>query len=168
MHILKTEVAGGRATSRLGTVLLAVLIVSLLGAAASAQTIIGSPGAGWQSWTAANLTDNKAPYWDVPWGASGSYGGTYADKNVGFCMTSTGDCQGIGSALLAPGALPFWGMPYDSTYDTGGMRDNTVYFRSHGDKLKATLFLNMSLVSTEINEFGWFETNSTGSDGRQS
>ena len=39
MQMLKTEVAGGRAASRLGTVLLAVLIVSLLGAASSAQTM---------------------------------------------------------------------------------------------------------------------------------
>lgn len=77
-------------------------------------------------------------------------------------MTSTGDCQGIGSGSLAPGALPFWGMDYDSLGDTGGVRDDQVYFHSTGGKLKATLLLNMSAVATEINEFGWFETNARG------
>jgi len=78
-------------------------------------------------------------------------------------MTSTGDCQGIGSALFAPGALPFWGMPYDSVHDTGGARDNTVYFHNTVGALVATLFLNASANPAEINEFGWFETNATGS-----
>lgn len=42
----------------------------------------------------------------------GSYGGkNMAEKNAAFCLTSTGDCQGIGSALFAPGAIPFWGVP---------------------------------------------------------
>jgi len=122
------------------------------------QALIGSPGAGWQTWTPAkDLNNNAAPYWDVTWGASGGYGGKPAEKNAGFCLTSTGDCQGIGSALFAPGAIPFWGMPYDSASDTGGARDNTVYFqRTHG-RLSATLYLNASAVATEINEFGWFE-----------
>jgi hypothetical protein len=53
-------------------------------------------------------------------------------------------------------------MPYNSVNDTGGARDNKVYFQSTGGKLKATLFLNASAVPTEINEFGWFETNATG------
>ena len=132
-----------------------------------AQTrIVGSSGsgAGWQTWIPddSHLNDNSAPYWDVPWGASGNYGGGSAEKNAGFCLTSTGDCQGIGSALFAPGALQFWGMPYDSENDSGGARDDTVYFHSTGGKLRATLFLNASAYATEINEFGWFETNSGG------
>lgn len=131
------------------------------------QSLIGSPGAGWQTWIAdingTDLNNNGMPYWDVPWGASGSYGGGLAEKNVGFCLTSTGDCQGIGSGVFAPGAIPFWGMPYDAVHDTGGLRDNVVYFHSTGGQLRATLTLNMSAVPTEINEFGWFETNSTGS-----
>jgi hypothetical protein len=128
---------------------------------AYSQTLIGSPGAGWQSWTpSTGLNDNGAPYWDVAWGASGNYGGSNAEKNVGFCLTSTGDCQGLGSALRAPGAIPFWGMTYDSTADTGGARDNLVYFRGHhGLQLTATLYLNASAVPTEINAFGWVEVN---------
>jgi hypothetical protein len=54
-------------------------------------------------------------------------------------------------------------MPYDSVNDIGGARDNTVYFQStYGQLLKATLYLNASANPSEINEFGWFETNSTG------
>jgi hypothetical protein len=130
-----------------------------------ADTLIGSAAAGWQTWAAndTQLNDNKAPYWDSPWASSGAYGGTNkAQKNVGFCMTSTGDCQGIGSALYAPGSLSFWGKPYNSATDTGGERDDKVYFKNNGKQLKATLYLNASAVPSEINEFGWFETNSDG------
>ena len=135
------------------------------------QTLLGSPGAGWQSWTVTpissnqpDLNDNGAPWWDLQWAAAGSYGSsTLADKNPGFCMTATGDCVGIGSQGLAPGALPFWGMPYDSVNDMGGARDNKVYFRGSGASLRATLYLNATANPNEVNDFGWFETNSTGS-----
>ena len=120
-------------------------------------------GAGWQTWTpSTDLNNNGAPYWDVTWCASGAYGGGPAEKNAGFCLTSTGDCQGIGSALFAPGALSFWGMPYTSGADTGGARDNKVFFKNTVGIMKATLYLNASANPTEINAFGWFETNSTG------
>ena len=77
-------------------------------------------------------------------------------------MTSTGDCVGIGSGAFAPGALPFWAMPYDPVGDTGGARDNTVYFRSTGGPMVATLYLNATANPNEVNDFGWFATNSTG------
>ena len=70
--------------------------------------------------------------------------------------------MGVGSQGLAPGTLPFWGMPYDSAADTGGARDNKVYFRSSGGRLRATLYLNATANPSEVNDFGWFETNSTG------
>lgn len=150
-------------TKRINRILLAAIAAAAICGNSYADTLIGSPGAGWQSWTPdIDLNDNGAPYWDVPWGASGNYGGGAAEKNAGFCMTSTGDCQGIGSALFAPGALPFWGTPYDPVNDTGGARDNTVYFQNYGRLLRATLFLNASAIASEINEFGWFETDSTG------
>jgi hypothetical protein len=100
----------------------------------------------------------------MQWAAAGSnYAITAgADKNPGFCMTATGDCVGFGSQALAPGALPFWGMPYDAVGDTGGQRDNKVYFRSTGGSLVATLYLNATANPNEVNDFGWFETNSTG------
>jgi len=157
---------------RTGLIVLIAIAASATMDTAYGQALIGSPGAGWQTWTAAldanfngiDLNNNGAPYWDVIWGASGAtYGlGAAAEKNPGFCMTSTGDCQGIGSALAAPGALPFWAMPYNSATDTGGARDNVVYFHSTGARLTATLMLNASANANEINEFGWFETNASG------
>lgn len=150
--------------------LIAIAAVTICGTS-YAQTLIGSSGAGWQSWTVIpisstqpDLNDNGAPWWDLQWNAAGAYGtSSTADKNPGFCITATGDCVGFGSQGLAPGALPFWGMSYDSAGDSGGARDNTVYFRSNGSRLRATLYLNATAVANEVNDFGWFETNSTGS-----
>lgn len=106
-------------SQRTSLILLTAIAAVAVCGTSYAQTLKGSPGAGWQTWTPTkDLNDSKAPYWDVPWSASGNYGGNPAEKNVGFCMTSTGDCQGIGSAHFAPGALPFWGMPYNSVNDT--------------------------------------------------
>ena len=144
--------------------------------ASQAQTLIGSSGAGWQSWsvtpitsTQPDLNDNGAPWWDLQWAAAGSNYATTggADKNPGFCITSTGDCVGMGSGAFAPGALPFWGMPYDQVADdpagaAPGARDNKVYFRNNGSTLVATLFLNATANPNEVNDFGWFQTNSTG------
>lgn len=149
--------------------LIAIVAVAITGTS-YAQTLIGSPGAGWQTWTVTpissdqpDLNDSGAPWWDLQWNAAGAYGSsTTADKNPGFCMTATGDCVGVGSQGLAPGTLPFWGMPYDSAGDTGGARDNKVYFRSSGTRLRATLYLNATANPNEVNAFGWFETNSTG------
>jgi hypothetical protein len=150
-----------------------IILACLLAAAittASAQTLIGSPGSGWQSWSVAPITstqpdlnDNQSPWWDLQWNAAGSYGlnSAGADKNPGFCMTATGDCVGIASGAFAPGALPFWGTAYDAVADSGGLRDNKVYFRSSGS-LTATLYLNATANPDEVNDFGWFETNSTG------
>jgi len=158
------------AVSRRGLVVLAVLIAATL-CAANAQTLIGSSGAGWQTWSVTpnssiqpDLNDNAAPYWDVQWASAiGGYGNSSpADKNAGFCMSSTGDCIGIASGALAPGAIPFWGMPYDSVGDTGGARDNLMYFHSTGGVLAAVLNLNSSVIPEEVNDFGWFETNATG------
>ena len=164
---------------RISLCLLTTIVVLTVVAASNAQTLIGSSGAGWQTWSTAltalgplgDLNSNGAPYWDVPFLAFGNYSGTPADKSVGWCMTSNGDCQGIGSKLFAPGTLPFWGMPYDATADnpTGpkpGALDPKMYFRSNSTgtaSYRATLYLNSATNTTEINEFGWFETDSTGS-----
>jgi hypothetical protein len=151
-------------TQRTRIALLIAIVTFAICGNCNAQTLKGSPGAGWQTWNpSADLNDNRAPYWDVTWGAAGTYGGNPADKNAGFCLTSTGDCQGLGSGFFAPGALPFWGMPFDSANDTGGARDNVVYFQNTGGLLVATLFLNYSVYTSEINEFGWFETDAAGS-----
>jgi hypothetical protein len=129
-----------------------------------AQTVIGSPGAGFQNWTAGNLNNNGAPFWDAPTQSFG-LSGDKDSKNVGYCLTATGDCVGIGSHASAPGPLPFWGMSFDSVNDVGGAFDPKVYFlRSPSDgTLNATLERQFTTVPGEINEIGWFETNSTGS-----
>jgi len=169
---MKTDVSKLRTMSnalpRRSLMLLAVFALATV-CAANAQTLIGSPGAGWQTWsvtpinnTQPDLNDNGSPWWDLQWNAASNYGTTAgADKNPGFCMSATGDCVGIGSGALAPGTLPFWAMPYDSVGDTGGGRDNAVYFRG-GGTLSATLYLNATANADEVNDFGWFETNSTG------
>jgi len=79
-------------------------------------------------------------------------------------MTSNGDCQGIGSALFAPGPIPFWAKYYNAATDVGGAIDPKMFFKSnsYGASYRATLYLNTATNTTEINEFGWFETNSTG------
>ena len=160
----------------LGLVLLLAVAVFAMSATASAQAILGSPGATWQTWNLdqdsnnnfIDLNSNGYPYWDYPLltfnnGGSVGYGGYPANKSIGWCMTSTGDCQGIGSALTAPGPLPFWGMTYNAGTDSGGGIDPRMYFRSSpGVTYQATLYLNTATNNREINEFGWFETNSSG------
>ena len=156
-HCFQELCRAGRAKTPL--VLLIAIAVSTTCARSFAQSIIGSPGAGFQTWKAANLNNNSAPYWDA---FTQNQLGNQTSRNVGFCLTNSGDCVGINSALSAPGAIPFWGMTYNSAADTGGGQDKLVYFKSDNRRLTATLQLQLSTVSTEINEFGWFETNSTG------
>jgi len=153
---------------------LCLLVATALWTAATyttpyAQTAIGSPTAGFQHWTVGNLNNNGAPFWDAP---SKSFGFNkpnfeLASKNVGFCLTGTGDCVGIGSHSEAPGPLPYWGMPFNSIADSGGAIDPKVYFHrnlSGGDPLKATLELQFTTTvePKAINEVGWFETNAAG------
>jgi hypothetical protein len=154
--------------------LLTVIVLATASTVSQSQTLIGSSGAGWQTWTVTpissdqpDLNDNGAPWWDLQWNSAGNYGTADsptagADKNPGFCMTATGDCVGMASAAFAPGTLPFWATPYDKVNDTGGGRDNKVYFRSFGSTLRATLYLNATANPNEVNDFGWFSTNSSG------
>jgi len=163
---LHAAVRGGRSLKLL---IAAALWTGAICATSCAQTVVGSPGAGYQHWTVKNLDNDNAPFWDAPTKSFGSGGpSTPASKNVGFCLTGTGDCVGIGSHAAAPGPLPYWGMFYDSTTDNGGAIDPKVFFHrkpSDHDPLKATLELQFttSLEPKAINEIGWFETNATGS-----
>ncbi len=152
--------------------LLTIIALATASTASPAQTLIGSPGAGWQTWNLAqdsnnefiDLNSNGQPFWDVQLLTFGNYATPKnpSNKSIGWCLTSTGDCQGIGSALFAPGSIPFWSMPYDAPSDTGGVMDPKVYFRRNSTSYTATLFLNTATNTYEINEFGWFETNATG------
>jgi len=51
---------------RHGLTLLIAMAVLTTCTASYAQTVIGSPGAGFQNWTAADLNNNGAPFWDAP------------------------------------------------------------------------------------------------------
>src|SRR5215472_6902989 len=120
-------------------ILLIAMALWAMCATSYAQNLIGSPGAGWQTWNLAkrvdgnfiDLNNNGAPYWDVPFLAFGQYSGTPASKSVGWCMTSNGDCQGIGSALFAPGPIPFWAKYYNAATDVGGAIDPKMFFKSN-------------------------------------
>ena len=150
-----------RSRRALSLIIAAAVTTGTMCATSYAQTVIGSPGAGFQSWTLGNLNNNGAPFWDAP---TADYSGNKNSKNVGYCLTGTGDCVGIGAHAYAPGPLPYWGLPYNSGADTGGAFDPKVYFsHSPSDReLKATLELQFTTKPGEINEIGWFETNPTG------
>jgi hypothetical protein len=148
----------------------AALLTGVTCATSNAQTVIGSSGASFQHWTTGNLNNNNAPFWDAPSKSFGFNAPNFqkASKNVGFCMTGTGDCEGVGSHRSAPGPLAFWGMSYNSATDTGGAIDPKVYFRRNtadNDPLIAILELQFTTTvePKAINEIGWFETNSAGS-----
>jgi hypothetical protein len=102
-------------TRRTRLILLIAIAAITICPTSYAQTLIGSTGAGWQTWTVTpisstqpDLNDSGAPWWDLQWAAAGSYGNSsLADKNPGFCSTATGDCVGMPSGAFAPGALPF-------------------------------------------------------------
>jgi hypothetical protein len=161
--------------SRMSFILLIAIAALAICSTSYGQTLIGTSGNGWQTWSIApsstlgdlgDLNSNNAPYWDVPFLTfnAGGYGGNPANKSVGWCLTSNGDCQGMGSALNAPGAIPFWGGSYVGATDSGGALDPKVYFRTNfsGQTFQATLYLNTATNTREINEFGWFQTNSSG------
>jgi hypothetical protein len=122
-----------------------------------ADSIIGSPGAGFQSWKASfdNLNTNGAPYWDYStrYPRSNLPGfppfvtdppGDFA--NVGFCLTGTTNCLAkFLNPGPPPGAIPFWGMPYDTATDTGGALDPNFFFvKDTPNELQATLELQLS------------------------
>jgi hypothetical protein len=179
-------------------ILLIAIAVCATVAIAHGQALIGSSGAaGWQSWSVDDILCGEefdgnnaldaciplsgsggtpAPYWNSEFGSSRPNDeGSPSEKNVGFCMTSTGDCQGIGSALFAPGPLKFWALttfvPGNGNLGTGGARDPNVRFKNSGsltrtgfrwNSYKATLVLNNTAVPCGVNAFGWFETNAGG------
>jgi hypothetical protein len=112
-------------------------LIGMAGATSHAQTVIGSPGAGFQHWTVGDLNNNGAPYWDA---VTKSVGNTPNSANVGFCLTGTGDCGGVISH--PPGPVPFWGMSFNSGTDapgTGAM-DPKVYFHRSSSELKSAEF----------------------------
>lgn len=137
-------------SSGTAVVLLLVGFVALSAHSCIAQAIVGGPGAAFQTWTANDVNNNGAPYWDN----LSSDGETY---NIGFCLAGTGGCVLYDGA---PGAIPFWGLPYNSITDSGGAADlNFFVVGSAPSGLRATLEAHYAF---DIGTFGWFETNSTG------
>src|SRR5215472_17376477 len=82
------------------------------------------PGAGFQTWMAADVNNNKSPYWDYPTNYKFP---PFNNGNVGFCLTT--GCAGQLSPGPAPGAIPFWGLSYNSNTDTGGGLDPNFFFQ---------------------------------------
>lgn len=183
---------------RMSFILLIAIAVCATVATAHGQALVGSAGAaGWQSWSVDDILCGEeisgntapdacipysgsgltpAPYWNTEFGSSRPNDeGRPSEKNAGFCLTSQGDCQGIGSALIAPGPLKFWAMtaftPGNGYIGTGGARDNKMFFKNSGtstrsgfrwNSYRATLVLQNSAVPCGINAFGWFETDAAG------
>lgn len=119
-----------------------------MAAATFADTIVGSGGAGFQTWADTNLNENGSPYWD-----NTSMDGT--NRNVGFYLTDalTAHLEG------APGALPYWGNAFNSITDTGGVADLNFFLQRNDPTSLAILELEVAGRSN-INEFGWYDTNS--------
>ncbi len=124
-----------------GSALAVSLIVPV---AAFADTISGTAGAGFQSWTAANLNENGKPYWDNP-----SLDGS--NMNVGFFLTDAPTAPLPG----APGALPFWGNTFSSGADSGGTPDLNFTFQTNSAFDVASMILEVA-ANSNINEFGWY------------
>ena len=123
----------------------AIVALSLLsGTAIFADTIVGSAGAAFQNWTAADLDQDGRPYWD-----NVSIDGT--NQNIGYFMTDAPTAP----LSDAPGAVPFWGRAYNSTTDFAGSADPSFYFHNAGSSLTVSLELE-DAGNEDINEFGWY------------
>ena len=114
--------------------------------AAIADTISGTAGAAFQSWTAADLNQNGKPYWD-----NVSLDGS--NMNVGFFLVNAPTAP----LADAPGALPYWGNTFDSVTDSGGTADLNFTFQRTASFSFASLQLEEA-GNADINEFGWYDT----------
>jgi hypothetical protein len=136
---------------------LLVVALALLTAPATAladtiQTTASPNPYGWQTWSSSNLNQNGNPYWDnITWDGD--------KKNIGYCLTGTGNCLSMPDAPLVP--LPFWGASFTSSTDTGGGFDPNFFFAK--DTPGSTAALKIEIAGfADKNTFGWFETDPTG------
>jgi len=129
---------------------LILISVVLLSLPVRADTVSGTAGAGFQSWSAGNLNTNGKPYWDNP-----SFDG--ANQSIGYLLTGLSPTPLPG----APGAIPFWGNTYNSSTDTGGTPDLNFFFNNTGSSTQVTLKLEISAHSAS-NEFGWYDIANPG------
>jgi hypothetical protein len=127
--------------------LLVVAGVVALTVSASATTIVGSAGAGWQAWSTPN--EDGAPYWDNP-SKDGS------QKNVGYFLSKTG---GFATHPDSPAITPeWWGV---GATVTGA--DLNFYFQS---SLPQAVKLVIEVAgNANINELGWYDVNNSSVGG---
>jgi hypothetical protein len=114
----------------------AALLMLVCSTFASADQIIGSAGAGFQTWTTADLNENGTPYWD----------NTSTDgpqRNIGYCMAGGGNC----TISPLPGTLPYWG-------NSDGTADSSIYFGNAGVANNATMQIEIA-GNASTNQFGW-------------
>jgi hypothetical protein len=123
--------------------------VFILSQHAFADSVIGTSGYGFQTWTTANLDQNSTPYWD-----HGSSDGSY--KNIGYYLTNSGFFD---KSAAGPGAIPYWG----TSYASGGSADPNFYLQSTGSNY-ASLMIEIAGNAT-TNEFGWYEIDNKGVAG---
>jgi opacity protein-like surface antigen len=109
-------------------------LFALMASASFADTIVGSSGAGFQTYPVANVNENGTPYWD-----NTSFDGS--NKNVGFQLVGLG---------VSP--LDYWGY-------SNGSADTNISFSQNGLNDGATLQIEVA-GNANINEFGWYQVGS--------
>ncbi len=125
--------------------LLVVAGVMALSISAGATTIVGTPGAGWQAWSAPNQDGN--PYWD-----NVSKDGN--QRNIGYFLSKTG---GFATHPLAPGITPeFWAFP-------DGSADLNFHFYS---PLSQAVKLVIEVAGlSNVNELWWYDVTDSSVGG---
>jgi hypothetical protein len=117
---------------------------------AFADTITGTAGNNWRSWSAGDVNKNAHPYWD-------NISTDIGDKNIGYYLTNTGFFTG---STAGPGAIKFWGG--NGNPETGGAYDPSFNFTIAAPRpLTATLKLEVSAFAAN-NVFGWYVKGTPG------
>lgn len=125
--------------------------VMALTVSASATTIVGSSGAGWQAWSAPNEDGN--PYWDNT-SSDGS------KKNIGYFLSKTG---GFSSHPASPNlTLPWWG--FGAPASGAATADLNFHFQS---SLSQTVKLVVEVAGfAPINELWWYDVSNPSVGGQ--
>ncbi|MER3474234.1 MAG: hypothetical protein C4335_09435 [Armatimonadota bacterium] len=125
--------------------LLMVAGVLALTVSASATTVVGSAGAGWQAWSAPN--QDGTPYWD-----NTSRDGN--QKNIGYFLSKTG---GFSTHPASPNITPpYWGY-------ADGSADLNFYFNSPLPQV-VRLYIEVAGYHN-INELWWYDVSNPANGG---
>jgi hypothetical protein len=137
--LIKTK--EGKKMKKLAILSLAVLVVVLFAASSFADSLVGSVGAGWQSWALADLNQNGVPYWD---GNSADGSG----KGIGYYISGNGGPFGT----TGPNAfLNYWGTSPASSSNY----DSNFYFHPNAGGQTVTLKLSITGLTGE-DTFGYY------------